>query len=291
MMTNARSSLPTFPRRGWLAALAAALLLHAASSAPVRAQVPADSVLRDFQPTGDYLLFLDGKEASKAEIYSSRRAASLLLMTSAFESPVMLQPGMGRVESVNLMKVVKKQDGSIDILADATLENLGSFRLDGGEIVFTAYGKEARLKPKPPLVGHHDRSDLVTHSPEYLQGAASYQPSSRALELLRQQGQAVEVRVYFGSWCSVCKRYLPNVLRVEEELDGSKIDFEYYGLDSPPDGWQDPELKRVGVKSVPTGIVYVGGREAGRISTPAAWAKVESSLASILSGAGSSAGR
>lgn len=290
-MTDARSDRPSSPRRRLTLALAAGLLLSTLPVATAGAQVPADAVLRDFQPTGDYLLVVDGKLVAKAEIYSSQRAAAFLILASTFESPVLLSPRSGTVESVDLMKVVKKADGTIDILADATLAQLGSFRLAGEEIAFTAYGRQGRLKAKPPLVGSHPRADLVAHSPEYARGAASYSPNPRVLAELRQLGKPVKVRVFFGSWCSTCKRYLPNALRVEEELNGSAVGFEYYGIDSPPDGWKDPELKRMGVTSVPTGVVYVGGREAGRITTPAAWAELESSLSSIVRGAGSTAGR
>jgi thiol-disulfide isomerase/thioredoxin len=277
-MTTEDATMNRIARSVSLAALAGLLL----TALPTLAQVPSDAVLRDFVPTGDYLLKVGGKEVPKARIYFSERAAAYLVVTSAFDSPVLLSPRGGSVETVNLMKVVKRDDGTIDLLADATLQALGRFQVDGQEIAFRVGGQEARLAPNPPLVGTHPIADLLAHSPEYGHGAALYHPDDGVLAQLRQRAQPVEVRVFFGSWCPHCKRYLPNVLKVQEELEGSKIAFEYYGVASPPEGWQDPELLRLGVHGVPTAIVYVGGKELGRITSTTGFAQFETVLESII---------
>ena len=77
---------------------------------------------------------------------------------------------------------------------------------------------------------------------------------------------------------------MPPLLKVEDELKGSKIKFEYFGL--PKSGLSDvPEAKRFGINSVPTGIIFINGKEAGRL-TGNAWTSPETSLATILTGAG-----
>ena len=40
------------------------------------------------------------------------------------------------------------------------------------------------------------------------------------------------------------------------------VHFDYYGV---PDTFKDPLMKEKGVDGVPTGIVYVDGKEVGRI--------------------------
>jgi thiol-disulfide isomerase/thioredoxin len=257
-------------------------LVLLAAALPLAAQVPADSVLRGFEPTGDYLLYLDGAEVS-AEIYQSQRAAAFLVMSSKLASPVLISPRSGAVESVNLMKVAKRDDGSIDLLADATLAPLGQFRIDEEDVVFAVDGKEARLKPRPPLVGEQEASALREYSPYYVRAAESFQPDAELVSALKQQNRSVRVKVFFGSWCSVCKRYVPHVLKLEEELDGS-IDFDYFGLARPPEGWEAPEVQRMGVTGVPTGIVFVDGKEAGRI-TGNSWAQLENILDRIIENA------
>lgn len=275
-------------RRGACLAVAfAALMVGVVATG--EAQMPADSVLRDFQPSGDYLLVLDGEEVPKAEVYRSQRAAAFLVLSSKIPTPVLISPRTGGVESVHLMKVAKRKDGSIDLLADATLSRLGSFTLDGEEVVFKIEGKEARLRPRPPLVGEQELEGLLAHSPEYRQGATAYNPDPQALGALRGQSRPVTVRVFFGSWCDHCKQHLPHLIKVEEELDGSEIDFDYYGLPRPPQAWDDAEVKRLKVKGVPTAIVYIGGKEAGRLFGND-WLRPESALSRIINGGTKSSG-
>lgn len=272
-------------------ALAALLLAALAQTlASLAAQgVPSDAVFKDFHRIGDYILVVEGKEVPAAEIYQTERVPAFLIIASALPSPVLLTPQTGAVETVNLMKVVKKKDGTVDLLADATLAPQGRFTVQGNgdEVSFTVNGRKAKLKSKPPLLGLKGAGDLRAYSPSYGEGARAYRPDSQVIAALRKAGRPVTVRVYFGSWCSFCKRYLPNLLRVEDELKGSRIKFEYFGL---PKDMNDPEAKRLAIKGVPTGVVYVNGKEAGRI-TGNAWSAPETTLSTILTGAATAKGR
>jgi len=100
----------------------------------------------------------------------------------------------------------------------------------------------------------------------------------------------VTVRVYFGSWCPHCRQHVPYILKVEDQLKGSQVKFEYVGLKKPPEGWNDPEVKKLNVKGVPTGIVYVGGKEIGRI-TGDNWNAPEIQLNKIVAGQAASKGK
>jgi thiol-disulfide isomerase/thioredoxin len=262
-----------------LAAVCVAATL--AGSAAFAAAPGADSVLRDFEPTGDYVLWVAGKEVPKAEVYSSRVAGALLVLSSAFPSPVLLSQRSQSAETVDLMKVAKQEDGSIDLLADATLEPAGSFQLTGEDVVFKVQGKEGRLKLKPPLTGLHVKADLLAHSPEYAKGASSYKPDANTMARLMRVGVPATVKVFFGSWCPHCKQNLPHVLKMEEMLAGSKITFQYYGLPRPPEAWKEAEAVRVGVKSVPTAIILSGGKEIGRIQAED-WLDVEKAMITVL---------
>jgi hypothetical protein len=68
------------------------------------------------------------------------------------------------------------------------------------------------------------------------------------------------------------------LLKVEDQLTGSKIRFEYYGM---PRDFNDPEAKRLSIKGVPTAIVYVNGRQVGRLEGQD-WASPEASLTRLL---------
>lgn len=271
----------THTRSLFRAALAAVLLAAAALHAQ---GVPSDGVLRGFQPSGDYKLVIDGKTVS-AEIFQNDKIPAILILSSSLPSPVLLTPRQGSVETVHIMKVSKKPDGSVDLLADAVLAPIGQFQMAGENILFDYEKKRVSLNPKAPLTGLHKGAELKAHSPEYVRTAQGYTPNGPAIESLKKETRPVTVRVMFGSWCPHCRQHVPLILRVEDELKNSKsgVKFEYYGLPKPPEAWQVPEVKKLNVRGVPTGIVYLNGREIGRIEGRG-WENPEVLLNKIVSG-------
>lgn len=262
-----------------LAALALALLALPQVS---RAQgVPSDSLLRGFEPSGDYVLMVNGKPAG-AEVYQNKLPA-ILVMSSALPSPVLLMPGEGTVQTVHIMKISKQKNGNVDLLADAVLAPVGRFQMAGENVGFTYEGRKVSLNPKPPLVGPHRGAELKQHNPMYARTASAYTPNGAAIASLKKLPKPVTVRVYFGSWCPHCREHVPFILKVEDQLQGSPVKFEYIGLQRPPDAWKDPEVKRLKVNGVPTGIVYRDGKEIGRI-TGDNWNAPEISLSKIING-------
>lgn len=266
-------------RRAHVLALAAVLALATVLAAAAQ-RVPADNVLRDFQRTGDYVLVINGKPAP-AEIYQSQRAAALLVVSSAFPSPVLLSPGLGVAQTVNLMKVDKKPDGSIDLLSDAVLAPQGPIDLQDEEVHFKADGISAALVPTPPLLGLRRVDEVTAHNPEYLPRAASYVPNPQAVAALKKAQRPVVVRIFYGSWCPHCREMVPHAIKLEQLLKGAKIRFQYFGL--PQRFGTDPPAVQNHIKAVPTGIVYVNGKEIGRI-TNTAWTAPETTLVAILAG-------
>ena len=261
-----------------------ALLLPLAAHAQ---RVPSDSVLRGFQPSAEYNLVVDGKPVPAAEIYLNDKMPAMLVLTSAFSSPVLLTPRSGAVETVNLMKVAKQKDGSVDLLADAVLAPAGIFKAEGDVVSFSVQGKNASLKPRPPLLGLKTNAAVKSYLPEYVRGARSYTPNGAAIAQLKKKTAPVTVRVYFGSWCPHCRQHVPMLLRVEDEVKNPKIKFEYFGL---PRDFNAPEAKKANIHSVPTGIVYAGGKEIGRISTEG-WSAPEVQLNQIIGGGPAAKGK
>jgi thiol-disulfide isomerase/thioredoxin len=241
----------------------AALLLGLAFSPATAQQVPADSVLRDFKPSGDFIFVLDGKSLRHAEMFRSERAVAYLVIAPELTFPLMVGLRTQSVESVDLMKVVRKADGTIDILADATLARVGSIRLDGKKLVWSMGSQSAKLIERPWLLGRQ-AGRALTENVEYRHKASVYTPQAAPLETLRALGHEVVVKTYFGSWCPHCKQVVPRILRVAEELEGSKIRFEYYGLPKPMGS--DPETEKAGIQGVPTVVVYVDGKETARLA-------------------------
>jgi thiol-disulfide isomerase/thioredoxin len=283
-MIHAQPS-PRGAKAALAAAVAAALLAgFAGLVAPPRSaaaqRVPPDNVLRDFQRIGDYVLVINGKQVP-AEIYQSQRAAAILIISSSFPSPVLLSPGTGRAETVNLMKIAKKPDGSIDLLSDAALAPQGAIDIQDEEVHFKADGISAVLATAPPLLGLHRVDEVTAHNPEYLPRAAAYHPNANAVAALKKERRPVTVRIFYGSWCPHCREMVPHAIKLEQLLKGGRIRFEYFGL---PTGFgKEPAAQQNKIKAVPTGIVYANGKEIGRINGNG-WLAPETTLVDIFSG-------
>ena len=259
-----------------------ALTLPALAQAP-QAAPAVDAVFKDFARTGEYLLMVNGKPAPAYEIYKNNSLPAYLIVSPALPSAVLLTPRTMAVETLPGAKVVRQKDGTVGLAADADLKPQGQFKLEGDRVVFTADGRKGSLGPNPPLLGLRGAPALKNHSPEYITTAKGYKPNAQIVAALKKTAKPVRVRVFFGSWCPHCREHLPYLMRIEDELkgSGSKIQFEYYGL--PQRFSNDPEAKKYGVDGVPTGIVFVDGKEIGRISR-GDWESPETRLNSILNG-------
>lgn len=269
------------PIRTFAPRAAAVLALALVSALPAAAQ-PADAVLRDFQPTSDYIVVIDGVEAPKAELYQSQVVPGFLIVANQLPSPTLVLPRERSVETVSFVKLIKRDDGVVDIGADAELTPVGPFQVKGDGVTFTVDGKHVALQQRPYLLGLQHLDDMLAYSADYRRKADAYKPDAGALQAIRKaDGKQVKVRVYFGSWCHFCKEYVPKMLKVAEELKGSAIDFEFYGL---PQGFGDePIAKRDDIRGVPTGLVYLHGKEVGRIESHQ-WSDPEGALRDLVAG-------
>jgi thiol-disulfide isomerase/thioredoxin len=251
---------------------------------PVLAQTPqpaVDAVLKDFARTGKFLLMVNGKPAPAYEIYQNENLPAYLILSPSLPSAVLLTAGSMQVETVPAGKVIRQKDGTVGLAADADPKPQGQFKIEGNRVVFAADGRQGSLGPNPPLLGLRKAPALKNHSPEYMVSARAYKPNPQIVAALKKRTKPVKVKVFFGSWCPHCQEHLPYLMRIEDEVKGAPIQFEYYGL---PEGFaNDPEAKKYRVDGVPTGIVFVDGKEVGRISRND-WESPETRLHGILNG-------
>ena len=239
-------------------------ILLVALAAPLLAQAPADAVFKDFQPSGEFEIRLDGKALENAELFHAERAGAYLILAPELSSPLLVNARTQSVEQVSFMKVAKRSGGTIDLLADAGFQTVGPFAVGAQQLSFNFKGQKIVLASKAPLTGLKQPEDLVKHNPAYGFKSKQYTPDASQMATLKAQGKDVRVRIYFGNWCPVCGRLVPKVLRVQEELAQSKLSFEYYGLPQPMS--DDPITAKEDLHGVPTGIVYVGDKEVGRLT-------------------------
>ncbi len=252
---------------------------------PPNGGFPVAGQFHDFRRIGDYFLLVDGKQ-KPADFYRSDRPGAVLVISPFLASPVLLM-----AESVSTVEPAALKKGSDDVLSlrpDALPTPRGKFEEGDGEVRFNLDGHQAALREQPPLLGLRHTSEVTAHNPEYLTSAKSYAVDSRAISTLRKEGKQVTVRVYYGSWCQHCRMLVPHAIRVEQELKASQINFEYFGV--PESFKSNPEIKRAGVQSIPTGVVNINGTEVGRIVGDDSWRSPEATLRGILSGPGTTGG-
>lgn len=236
---------------------------HAAADDPIHAE------LREFFPTGKYVLYISGKAQKNARILHSRKAGAFLILGSDFGRALLIQPKTKTVSAIDEDDAAQRPDKGIDIVAQAVVERLGSIRrVRGGDVVISVEGLRARLRPQEYLIGLKSADELILHTPEYERKGRGYKPGKNEIRRLESSGKETVVRVYFGTWCHTCSRLLPRILQVEKALEGTTIQFEYYGLPKGAKAMaRDPLARRNKIRRIPTGLVTVDGAAAGRINS------------------------
>ncbi|MEM6456821.1 MAG: thioredoxin family protein [Acidobacteriota bacterium] len=267
-----------FARRFRRAALALCALLVLASAAAAAPEV--DSVLQGFAPDNDLIFIYQDAPLDDAEIFLAQRAGAYLVMSPTIGSPVLVERRTGQVSKVSLMKVVRRTDGRVDILADATPKPIGQIRIENQEVSFEIDGASVAFRQKPDLTGPQTRTSMLAYSPLYVERSTNYNPRPGDVGALEGEARNVRVEVYFGSWCNYCKRFVPRILKLDEMLsDQGNITFAYHGLPKQMD--EDPVTKSKKIDGVPTGIVYVDDKPVGRLFGDQ-WRLPEKSLNDIL---------
>ncbi|MHC5009770.1 MAG: thioredoxin domain-containing protein [Planctomycetota bacterium] len=256
-----------------------ALLMTLLGTSLRSAEADPHRLLRDFYPSGKYILYVSGELDTGARICHSQRGAAYLILDSAYGRPFLIQPRTRSVDVVPEDGIIENTNGTVDIDASVELSSLGRFQLQGTDVVMGFPELRARLKPNPPLTGDADAADILKHSPEH--GRDPYRISEAQVAQLKNVSSDVLVRVFFGSWCPTCQRYLPRVIKLDQALAESNVKFSYYGLPKPPAAWQEPEYVRAGIQRLPTAVVTVNGRTIGQI-TGNQWNNPERSLALLL---------
>jgi len=287
------------------ALLAGALLAMLACVSPSRAGADdpsAHPVLRDFQPTGKYVLVAEDPKDTKARVFFSARAAAYLVRDCSACCSFLVRTGAGVLESVPEEALLCRDDGGCDIRSDVQLTSLGRFSIDGMDIRIKIRGLCARLQPPPPVLGWQRLAHILDHTPEYGRDAKTYKPDAEAVKALASRTERIQVFVYFGSWCTVCSTLMGRIVRTEQESTKDKppqvdakdtkdekgvdrpkpnLTFDYYGLPPAPEAWDDPEAKLRDITKLPMLVVYVDQKYVGKIAAVDA-GRPEVALANLL---------
>jgi hypothetical protein len=241
--------------------------------------------LKAFQICGKYRLHVGEKRLTKAAIYHSHISKTRMLLQTGYPGVLLLRQRTMQVQRVTVCDILRRTDGLLFLRQNAKIETIGTFTRNDGVLAFEAGDLSFRLEPNPPLLEWHDREDVLSHTPEYSWDAQSYDIDKKVFARLQAHDEAIEVSIYFGSWCHGCARVLGRILRLEEELAraGSKITFRYYGL---PEGRRamrkDALAKKHSIEKLPTGVVERDSEQIGRVVS-SEWTRPEVALDRVLS--------
>ena len=130
------------------------------------------------------------------------------------------------------------------------------------------------------IVGPVTREAILERKPDWRVAVAAYQPRPEVVDRIRGLAHEVRMEVYFGSWCPDCAAHLPAFFRVLELADTPLLKVSYVGVPQSKDK-RGPYCTERRIARVPTFVVFVDGREVGRIvETPEK--SLEEDLAKIL---------
>ena len=160
---------------------------------------------------------------------------------------------------------VEIEGGELEPIGGRSAKDIVPMRLVERAPSFTFDGVQYTVVPKPSLLGPQTSAQIIADDPYYGDAAKRFTPQPLYVEQLRAVETPTRVLMFFGSWCRNCHQWLPNIIRLEQLLEGSNIEFEYHGL---PQGYADDLAESLNVKSVPYGIVFQNGKEVGRAAGP-----------------------
>ena len=132
-------------------------------------------------------------------------------------------------------------------------------------IILLAFAAGPCLARQQDLAGPTDREAILALRPSWQDVVASYQPDPEALAKLQGLGREVRIEVFFGTWCSDSMAHVSALFKILDMADTPLLQPRYIAI--PEDkAKREPYFEgRTGITKLPTFIVFVDGREAGRI--------------------------
>jgi thiol-disulfide isomerase/thioredoxin len=122
----------------------------------------------------------------------------------------------------------------------------------------------AQSSGEKDLTGKSDIKKIESDFPWFSEGYNAYTPDSTVIITLSDKGSKLTFIVFGGTWCGDTKRELPRFYKITDQANIKREKITLYMLDR---GKKSPEKqeKKYKIHSIPTFIILVNGKEAGRI--------------------------
>ena len=214
----------------------------------------------------DYEVFLDDEPLADAACYNNPRQPGLLIVSEQLGGAYFARTADRKIVAVRPGKIQTSEERALLVVPDGLGETITGFAQQGASMEFNLEGRKVRVQARPPLLGQKTLGEVLEASPAYRQIMSLYEPDAGALGFLKQFPGAVDVEVYFGSWCQTCKHFLPQFIRTISDCGNPKIHVTFIGL--PRQFADEEKVKQRQIEGVPCVIVLKEGREVGRITGP-----------------------
>jgi len=222
------------------------------------------------RPNYDWAVEVDGSFPDKAVFYQTNVAKKFLIDVPSIDSGLLLDLGARKIYTLPRSQI-SASDGDLLKLRDGVPAGTTAyaFTLEGRLIQFTAGDRRVRILPvldRPPIVGPVSVDDLLADRPEYRAGMKNYVPEADSLKVIRGYGKPVEMDVFFATWCSHCKVFMPKFLRAVQDAKNPKVRLNLVGVPkgfgTEPGPWAGRDIR-----FIPTVIVKVNGQEITRLGS------------------------
>jgi thioredoxin reductase (NADPH) len=112
--------------------------------------------------------------------------------------------------------------------------------------------------------------EYVEHDPGFARVYENYHPNLGVIEQVSAKLPEARVVTISATWCPDCRRNVPRLARIAEHLPNWK--FEIYPRE------EEARARELGIRAIPTFIVYQDGKELGRIVENPAFGSLEVDL-------------
>jgi thiol-disulfide isomerase/thioredoxin len=271
MTTFSRRTSRNLTRLAASAALLAAPLtagaVFAADASLSQPSVPGSGAPLIFQKSFDFQLSIAGALDDGAAFYRTTSLPGVLIVSSKLGGAYFTRAADRQVVPVNPLKMTVREEVILLESSGACGNPVAAWVTDKSDAAFTLGGKAVRVQPAPILDGTFTMDQVIQKTPSYQVSMSKYLPDAQAVEFLRNYKGTVDIEAYFGSWCHVCKQFLPQFLRTMKDCSNPNLHVQMFGL-SREFGTDKRLRDEKQITGVPCIIIYKNGQEIGRISGP-----------------------
>ncbi|MBI3943035.1 MAG: thioredoxin family protein, partial [Chloroflexi bacterium] len=149
-------------------------------------------------------------------------------------------------------------------------EKLGLQSIQWGSASKSASQVEPRREGQPAAA----LDAYIRHDPGYVRSYEAYKPNLALLQQVSQRLPRARMVTITASWCPDCRRNVPRMARIAEHLPGWQ--FEVYPRED------EERARELGIRAIPTFILYQDGTEIGRIVENPVFGSLEADLWEIV---------